>query len=97
MEWVPVLVDTEEHHMMMYNIVPGSKNYHRTALVTVDDHGRLGYHIVDGELEEIITKLNEYVSHYREVKVKYGCSWETHYNAPISYFMSQQGWKIYYD
>jgi N-acetylglutamate synthase-like GNAT family acetyltransferase len=96
LEWVPILVDAEEHHMMMYNIVPGSKNYHRTALVAVDDHGRLGYHMVDGELEEIITKLNECVSHYREVKVKHGCSWETHYNAPIPYFMGQQGWEIYY-
>jgi len=96
LEWVPILVDAEEHHMMIYNIVPGSKNYHRTALVAVDDHGRLGYHMVDGELEEIVTKLNENIPNYREVKVRYGCSWATHYNAPISHFMSQQGWEIYF-
>src|SRR3990167_5809249 len=68
LEWVPLLRDNNTRASLLYNIVPKSVNYHKVALSTVDDHGREGYFIYPGTLEEVLDKLKGKIPEYEKVE-----------------------------
>jgi hypothetical protein len=57
LDWVVLLEDEDEYDYLLYNINKDSPNYHKIALVAIDNHGRQGFYIVPGTLEENLTKL----------------------------------------
>jgi len=96
LEWIPLLT-SDEGHLLLYNMVPSSKNYHKTGLACVDDHGRMGYRLVNNTtLTEMVEELRLAHAEYLKVKEKHGDSWETHYSSPIPYCMNQRRWQVYF-
>jgi hypothetical protein len=96
LNWVPVMVSSEEGHMMMYNIVPGNEHYHKVALVACDDHGRMGFHVINKSLDEMLEELQDLYQKYLLVKEEKGCSWDTHYSSPISQALQDRDIEVYY-
>lgn len=61
LDWVPILKDYGEDHMILYNLNPASPYYRKVALCCFDDHGRMGYFTIsDGStLQTIIDEANK--------------------------------------
>lgn len=57
LDWVILLEDEDEYDYVLYNINKESVNYHRIALVAVDDQDRHKFYIVPGTIEDILVKL----------------------------------------
>lgn len=89
LDWVPVLYD-RYGHAVLYNINTDSPYYHRIGALTVDNHGRDGFHM----LEKNIT-LNDYVKELDATacspEVSPEVSWRAHYGAPIVASIDNRG------
>ena len=51
--WFPILYEKELGCFVLINLNKDDKNYRKICLVSCDDHGRLGYYIVNKILEDI--------------------------------------------
>lgn len=77
LDWVPVLYDRHEH-AVLYNINKDSPYYHRIGALTADNHGRDGFHMLEGAIT-----LDDYVKELEAMECSPEVSWEAHYGAPI--------------
>ncbi len=96
LDWIPVLRDTETDAGVFYNMNTDAAHYHHVALSAVDDHGREGYFIYPGTLDEVCAKLKEKTAEFDKVKAEHGTSWTTHYNCPIHVLLRDAGHPIHY-
>ena len=70
---------------ILYNSVEGSLNYGKYALMTDDNHGRVGIHSVDENIVELKYELENLQIDY----ISFGSdsSWENFSSIPIKCFM----------
>lgn len=86
-DFVPIM--KFEEHLLLYNINPDSKHYHRIMLNTSNDHGRTGYYMVKTNLQDTIELLNQ--SHNSDgMKL---C--DDSYASPIPLLAQNLGFKVY--
>ncbi len=84
MEWIPLVMDLECGHMLLYNTSKSSRWYHKVALIIVDDHGRSGFNFISGTLEGTIRELHGLDKEYQDMwpPGKHR-NWKAHYTSPI--------------
>lgn len=58
LDWVPILEDIRKD-LVLYNMVPGSKSYHRVCIRASKLNGDYAYHVVPGDLVTFLSKINE--------------------------------------
>ena len=95
LDWIPIIEDTETGARVMYNMNPDAPLYHRTLLVSVDDHGREGWNLWPGTLEKTLDQIRGKIPEFQKVKEDHGQSWETHYKCPIHLLISSAGRELY--
>jgi hypothetical protein len=99
--WVPLYRD-EEYNTVLYNAVPDTPYYGKFALMSVDNHGRLGmYTVKEGisqlkeELEELYQKWDEKWNPKDEESETRG-GWDKVYDMPIKNAMDKRGFEVHY-
>ncbi len=60
--WFPIISDTQNCNHVFMNLNKEDKNYKKIALQSCDDHGRLGYYIIQNDnygLDQVLKRLKE--------------------------------------
>jgi len=68
-DWVPILLGPPDcESMVLYNMVPTSPYYHKVAITNEDDHGRKGFFVYPGTLEQLLEAIESKLENYREIR-----------------------------
>lgn len=108
--WFPIISDTQDCNHVLINLNKLDKNYKKICLQSCDDHGRLGYYIIQNKeygLEKVLQRLKEICDQgtYEETcfekvngvyqnVIKTSALCSNEYSSPIQILMIELGMKV---
>ena len=94
--WIPIYKDNNTDSLILYNVVPADNDYHKVALATYDNHGRMGFFIIPYTLDETLEKLKKIVEYDEKFNNDGQKTWDRHYKCPINLILIEEGHEIHY-
>lgn len=94
-DWIPIYRDVE-YNSIFYCAVKGNQYFGKYAMMSVDNHGRLGMHTFEETLPELIKEFGDCLRNWKQTYGDTIVSWEKTYNVPIKQMMYSRNYQYHY-